>query len=116
MKRTQLRQKLCRQIQLIEIHLTVAGTSGTPVAGGLDVAIVESVEDLGIGNYKINLKDVAQRNLVPASLLVSTAGLLGRVTASDKSSITVQLATPAGAATDGDLNISILFSEARDLY
>jgi hypothetical protein len=116
MKRTQKRQKQCRQIDLVEIHITITGASGTPSAGGLDVAFVDSVTDLGAGNYKINFKDRAQRAIVPVSALASTDGLYARVTASDETSITVLLKTFAGVATDGNLNLSCLYHEARALY
>jgi hypothetical protein len=115
MKRTQKRQKQCRQIDLVEINLTLTGT-GTPAAGGLDVAFVESVTDLGAGNYKITFKDRAQRAIIPVCVQSTTDGLYARVTAADETSITIILKTFAGVATDGNANISCLFHEARALY
>lgn len=116
MKKSMLRQLKCRQIELVELHLSIADVSGVPTAGGLDVAFVKEVQDLGTGLCKIVFNDKAQRNIVPVSVLSATQGLVGRVTASDKESITVQMEDFDGVATDGDFNISCLYHEAKYLY
>lgn len=118
MKKSMLRPKLCRQPELVDLHLTVAGADGSPEAGGLDVAFVSSVTDLGVGNYKINFHDVAQRNIIPVSLLSSTAGVYGVVTAVDKSSITVQMKQIADGTTaaEADFSLHCLYHQAKYVY
>lgn len=116
MKRSMLRPKLCRQPELVDVYLTVAGASGTPVAGGIDVAFIRSITDLGVGNYRINFHDVAQRNIIPVAALSSTDGLYVQVTAVDKKSITVLVKTFAGVVTDGDLSIHCLYHQAKYIY
>ncbi len=116
MKRTMKRQAQCRQIDLVSLHLTIADVAGVPTAGGIDVAFVKEVEDLGAGLCKIVFYDKAQRNIVPVSILSATQGLVGRTVASDKESITVQLEDFDGVATDGDFSLHCLYHEARTLY
>lgn len=117
MKKTMKKAKMCRQPELVDIHLTIAGADGSPEAGGLDIAFVESVTGLGVGNYKVTLKDKAQRNLVPVAILSSTANAYGIVTAVDKESITIQMKKMTdGTAIEADLSLHLLFSGSKYLY
>ncbi len=94
--------KKCRQISLFEVHLLVNGTAGTPAVTGIDATAALSVTDLGTGNYKINLKDKAQRALILESLVLFTASRVYEVTASDVSSVTLQFRNLSGTAADAD--------------
>jgi hypothetical protein len=108
--------KRCRQIEFYEIFLAINGTATTPVAGGIDKMAVASVQDIGAGNYKINLKDISPQNLVVNGIVSATAGVIGRVTAVDQSSVTLQFNNLAGAATDADFSISIGWLGTKHLF
>lgn len=116
MKKSMLRNKLCRQPELIDLHFTIDASSGTPVAGGLDVAFIKSITDVGAGVYKVNFHDIAQRNIVPVSVQSNTAGLYCLATAVDKESLTVTQKTFAGVNTDGLVLVHCLYHQAKYLY
>lgn len=116
MKSSVNRAQQCRQIYLHEVHFAVNGTAVTPVASGLDANFVESVTDLGAGNYKITFIDKAQRSIVPGAIVASTASRVGAVTAVDSESITVQFRDLAGVAADSDFNMSVLWHGSKHLF
>lgn len=105
-----------RQFDMTYLHLKVDGTLATPIAAGLDSKFVQSVEDIGDGNYKITLKDSARRNLEIVGHEVFTDGLYLRVTAVDKNSVTVLIKTFAGVATDGSFGIVLAYHDNTTLY
>ena len=105
-----------RQFNLTHLYIAVDGTLATPVADGLDAKFVKSVQDLGAGNYKITLKDKAQRNLLPVGHEVFTDGIYLRVTATDKESVTVLCKTFACVATDASFNLCLAFHQDKTLY
>lgn len=113
-----LRGLKVRQVGQISLNISVNGTATTPVASGPDAAFVLSVQDLGLGNYKINLKESAKMNLHVSSLLALTADSTIIVTAADKSSVTVQAKSVAAspAAKDSDLNIQIQFFDQLSYF
>lgn len=116
MKKTALRMKKCRQIELVDLHFTIDATSGTPVVGGLDAPFVKSITDVGAGVYKVNFHDKAQRNIILVSVQSESDGLYCRATAVDKESITVTQKTFAGVATDGKVSVHCMYHEAKYLY
>lgn len=116
MKKSQLRQKLSRQIGLVDLHFTIDATSGAPVVGGLDAAFVKTVTDVGAGVYKVTFHDKAQRNIIPVSVQSESDGLYARATAVDKESITVTQKTFAGVATDGIVTVHCLYHETKYVY
>lgn len=105
-----------RQFDVTFLFISVDGTAATPVASGPDAKFVKTVTDLGAGNYKIDLKDKAQRNLHTVGHEVFTDGLYMRVTAVDQSSVTVLIKTFAGVATDGSFNICLAYHDNKTLY
>lgn len=106
----------CRQIYLSQLFVSVTGASGTPIAGGYDVAFISSITDNGVGDYTIIFKDIAQRSMAVAGIHCATDGLYARVSAVTTNSVRVLVKTFAGSATDGDLNISLLWHGAKSLY
>lgn len=105
-----------RQNNVTFLNVKFDGVAGANTISGLDSKFVSSVTDLGAGNYKINLKDKAQRALVPVGHEVYTDGLYLRVTAMAVDSITVLIKTFAGVATDGAFDIWFAYHEDRTLY
>jgi hypothetical protein len=107
MRKSAQTAKRCRQIEFYEVFFSVNGTAGTPAASGIDAKAVSSVQDLGAGNYKINFKDVSPQNLVVSGIVNFTASRVGRVTAQDQSSVTVQFTNLSGVAADADFSICV---------
>lgn len=105
-----------RQFNVTKLYVAIDGTVATPVAGGLDSKFIKTVTDLGAGNYKVTFKDKARRNLVVNSLLSSTSGVYGIVTAVDKDFFTVAFKTFAGVATDAAFTAEILYHDDSTLY
>lgn len=116
MLRSISRALLCRQIYAHRIHVGVTGASGTPVAAGMDTSFIDSITDNGTGDYTINLKDKAQRDVLIAGIHCSTDGLYARVSAVTENSIRVLLKTFAGVATDGDVTIDAIWHGSKHLY
>jgi hypothetical protein len=113
-----LRGLKVRQVGQISLNLSVNGTAGTPVASGPDSAFVSSVQDLGTGNYKINLKELAKSNLHISSILILTADSTAIVTAVDKESVTIQAKSVAASpiAKDIDFNIQIQYFDQLSYF
>lgn len=106
----------CRQIYLHSIYFAVNGTAGTPVASGLDAGFVESVVDNSAGNYTINFKDKAQRNIVPGSIVPSTASRVYEIVSVTETSIRIQFRNLSGVATDSDFNMEVLWHGSKHLF
>ena len=105
-----------RQFDVTLLFIAVDGTAVTPVASGLDAKFVKEVQDLGAGNYKLVMKDKAQRALLPVGHEVFTDGLYLRVTAVDSESVTVLCKTFAGVATDASFNLCLAYHANKTLY
>lgn len=105
-----------RQNNMTFLNIKVDGTAVTPSALGMDKKFVESITDIGAGNYKITFKDKAKRAIEAIGLECFTDGLYGRVTASDTESITVLFKTFAGVATDASFGIWVAFHQDATLY
>ncbi|MEM1944704.1 MAG: hypothetical protein QXX57_03065 [Nitrososphaerota archaeon] len=84
------RSKKSRQNQLKEVSILVSGGN----AGGQDAAFISGVEKLSEGVHKISVKDKAQRNLIPQSI-IPEVGYVGRIVASTEDSITLETRTIA---------------------
>lgn len=104
------------QVRLRRIHVKVNGTAATPVASGVDKFLVASIDDLGVGNYKINLTGKAfARNNNPLDVIGFTAigdVALFQVDATDRSSITIS-AFEADGVTPKDVDFGVEF-QAND--
>ena len=116
MRKSAQTAKRCRQIEFYEIFISVNGTAVTPAASGIDAKAVASVEDLGAGNYKINLNNKSPQYVVVAGIVNLTADVVGRVTAVDQESVTVQFEDLASAAADADFNICIGWLGTKHLF
>lgn len=116
MRKSAQTAKRCRQIELYEIFISVDGTAATPAASGIDAKAIDSVQDLGTGNYKINFKDKSPQNVVVGGIVNLTAARVGRVTAVDQSSATVQFTDLAGVAADADFSICINWLGTKHLF
>ena len=116
MRHSMQASKRCRQIEFFEIFISVNGTAVTPAASGIDQKAVASVQDLGAGNYKINLKDKSPQAIVPGGIVLATAARIGRVTAADESSITLQFTNLSGVAADADFNICLGWLGTKHLF
>lgn len=108
----------CRQVGQIQLNISVDGTVTTPVASGPDAAFVQSVEDLGTGNYKITLKESAKSALHISGVACLTADATVQIVATDTSSVTVLAKSVAStpAAKDVKLNIQIQFFDQLSYF
>lgn len=100
MKGSISRAKLCRQQDLREISIAIAkstfssaGVASAPVVGGLDFSLIQSIERLSAGEYKITCKSRAYRDLVIAALIPADANIIGQMSASDEQTITIKTQT-----------------------
>lgn len=103
-----------RQVGLVKTYHLISGTAATPADSGLDKAFVKSVEDLGVGVYKINVIEPSRLNLVIDTLTAVTSKTVLEVFAVDKSSVTIKAWTDAGAAKDADFYLSLVHSTLLD--
>ena len=99
-----------------EIFISVNGTALTPAASGIDAKAIASVQDLGAGNYKINLKDISPQDIVVGGIVPTTASRIFRVTAIDTSSVTLQFSDLAGAPQDADFSITLNWLGTKHLF
>jgi hypothetical protein len=116
MRKSAQTAKRCRQIEFYEIFITVDGTAPTPAASGIDSRAILSVQDLGAGNYQINLKDKSPQDLQVGGIVSFTASRVGYVTARTQSSVTVQFKDLSGANADADFGISIQWLGTKHLF
>jgi len=98
------------------MHIAINGTAGSPVASGPDAAFVSSVQKLGTGQYKINLKDKAKSNILISSLVSATSSRICKAHASDTESITVYTFNDAGVAADADIIAQIQFFDQLSYF
>jgi hypothetical protein len=112
-----LRSLKCRQVGQVQLNISVNGTASTPAASGPEAQFVQSVTDLGNGNYTITLKEAAQALLHVSSLVTATDQTVGRVTAVTSSSVTVQFDDPAdGSAKNADFSIQIQYQSQLSYF
>jgi hypothetical protein len=97
-----------RQIGMVQTYHLISGTAATPADQGDDMHYVSSVQDLGVGSYKINFKGKALRDISVAGIASVTPGAILSIAAVDSGSITVAAKDDAGAALDADFYISCL--------
>jgi hypothetical protein len=114
MMRSFWRQKKVRQNQLVEFQLEL-DASATAV-GGIDKAFVKSVTKLGIGVFKIDLKDIGFHNIQPTFLNPMVADVVGHVAAVDKESITITTVDLSATPVDADVSFGALFHYDVRLY
>ncbi len=113
-----LRSPKCRQVGQIELNISVDGTAGTPSASGPDAKYVESVTDLGTGNYKIKLKEPAKMNLHVSALVLATADstIIPTVVSAQEVTVQAKSVAAAPAAKDVDFSIQIKFADQLSYY
>lgn len=106
------------QLKLREVVLKYLGASGDTVEG-FDRLLIESVTDLGAGNYVIILKGMAKGLLERGADAIMLKGYSAdqadvsvQVTARDYDRITIQCAI-AGVAADADVTLCLGVSDAR---
>lgn len=112
------RSQQCRQVGQVALNISVNGTATTPVASGPDAYFVESVADLGTGNYRITLKEASKINLHVAAIVCATADSTIIPTVVSTSAVTVQARSVAAspAAKDVDFSLQILFADQLSYY
>jgi hypothetical protein len=103
-----------RQFDITHLYIAINGLLTTPIAGGLDAKFISTVEDLGVGNYRITFKDIARRSLQLVGQIVHASGVLLRVTAVTTSSITVQC-TLANSGVVATLDVQDITYTAREI-
>lgn len=106
----------CRQVGQVQFNLSVDGASVTPAASGPDAAFVDSITDLGAGNYTITIKEAAKLALFVSGLVAITPDVIGCVTATTVNSVTVQFNNAAGAATDADFMVQFQYADQLSYY
>ncbi len=113
-----LRSPKVRQIGQVELNITVNGTAVTPVASGPDAAFVESITDLGTGEYTIKLKESAKIKLHVSSIVLLTADATAYMFAHTENSVTIKARSVAAApaAKDVDFNIQIQYFDQLSYY
>lgn len=105
-----------RQIGMVQTMHLISGTAGTPADSGDDAAYVESIQDLGVGSWKINFKEPARRALHVIGLASVTQGAILSISAIDSSSVTVSAVSRADvlAAVDADFYITVAHAKLID--
>ncbi len=103
-----------RQFDVTLLFIAINGLLTTPIADGWDSKFISSVEDLGVGNYKITFKDKARRSLLVAGHTVYASGVLLRVTAVTTDSITVQCSL-ANSGAFASLAVQDITYTAREI-
>lgn len=111
-----LRSPKCRQIGQIELNISVDGVAATPVASGPDSAIVQSITDGGTGIYTIVFKESAKRNLHVAAITAITDRTMFHVAAISTNSVTIHSRNDAGAATDAQFNLQIIWFDQLSYF
>ena len=102
---------------MVQMQISVDGTSATPAASGPDSKFIESITDGGAGLYTITLKEAAKIAPFVTGLVSLTDQAIGRVTAVTTSTIVVQFDDPAtGNAKDADFNIQFQFMDQLSYY
>lgn len=102
-----------RQIGLVTTYHLISGTAATPADSGLDSLFVESVQDLGVGSYKINFK-ASSRKDIHVQVSSVTAGMIISHAAADKSSVTIAVRDAGGLAADADFSMTCIHSPSID--
>lgn len=92
---------------------SIDGTAGTPAATGFDRFQIQSVVDLGAGNYTIIFDNPFERDCMPVGHCVLTAARALQVTAVAYDRVTVQCTDLAGAPADADFNMQVIGSDGR---
>lgn len=108
----------CRQVGQVALNVSINGTAATPVASGPDAFFVQSVEDLGTGNYRITFKEASKLNLHVAALVLATSDSTIIPTVVSTTAVTVQARSVAGtpAAKDVDFSMQVLFADQLSYY
>jgi hypothetical protein len=112
------RPQQCRQVGQVVLNISVNGTAATPVASGPDAFFVQSITDIGTGNYRITLKEASNINLHVAALVLGTSDSTIIPTIVSKSEVTVQARSVAAspAAKDVDFSIQIIYADSLSYY
>jgi len=100
------------QLKMRELNFSISGTLVTPVASDFDRLQINSVIDLGVGNYTIIFKRPFNRSCMLGGHGMKTADAALQVVAVAKDRITVQC-TVAGVAADCDFSLCVKGSDAR---
>lgn len=116
MKNSIKRTIKARQVGLVQTHHLISGTAATPADSGLDKAYISSIQDLGVGSYKINVLEPARLDLVVVGIASVTQGAIISVAAVDKSSVTISVVSRADVLTamDADFYITLMHSKLVD--
>lgn len=102
------------QLKMRELNFIIDGTAGTPSASGFDQYGIDSVVDLGAGNYTIIFKNAFERACQAGGITSLTADVAVQVTAVAYDRITIQCtAASTGLAKDADLHFCVKGSDAR---
>ena len=101
------------QLKMRELNFIIDGTAGTPSASGFDEYGIDSVVDLGAGNYTIVFKNPFNRACQVGGITSATANRIVQVTAVAYDRVTVQVTDDAGLAADADLHFCIKGTDSR---
>ena len=106
----------CRQIGQVQMHVAVNGTAVTPVASGPDAFFVSAVNDLGVGQYRVVVKEKSKIALFVSSIVAITPGVTAHVVATTTDSFTIQCLDTAGAPLDADIQIQWQHADQLSYY
>lgn len=104
-----------RQFDITHLYLTVAGSS-TPTGGGIDKKLIDKVEKLSTGVFKIHLKSKARRPLFSVGVTMITEDSQVVFVASDTGSITFKCFVAGVADDDCDFAVTVGYHDNTTLY
>ncbi len=118
MSKNSLRRSIkTAQLKIREVIVGVAGTAGN-TALGFDKNLIQTINDLGTGNYQIILKSEfrGEMALLLKGWSTSTAQTTLEVVATDVDRITVQCRDLAGVAADADIILCLAMNDFDILF
>lgn len=100
------------QLKLRQMVFKIENTATTPTSAGFDRFQIDSIVDLGVGNFTIIFANPFVRECLPTGSMVFGQGAV-EVTAVAYDRVTVQVTDLAGTAVDLDFSMNIMGSDGR---
>lgn len=100
------------QLKLRQMVFKIENTATTPTSAGFDRFQIDSIVDLGAGNFTIILANPFVREVLPIGGMVFGQGAI-EVIAVAYDRVTVQISDLAGTPADLDFSLSIMGSDGR---
>lgn len=96
-----------RQVGIVQTFHTISGTAVAPADSGDDQYFTQSVVKNGAGDYTINFKQEARRDVGIVGLASLTTGAIVSVVAVTESSVTVEAVDAAGDPMEADFALTV---------